>query len=586
LRFVLAIVLFVVAFVSMGLGIAQRTFLAGPSKVTESAVVDSTAPFTIIDGSTLNAHDGTQSISVSGGDGVFVAYGRTVDVMAWVGEAGYTELSSPKNPEESSDFTSKTVRGSETGAPNPTGSDLWIQEFTSESQLTRKLNVPNDISVIIASDGTKPAPANVSVTWPIDNSTPWSGPLLLGGVAVLLAGIIALLWALVHARKVRGPRRKTPRMPRNPKPPRLKPAPQRRAIEAPEKVGSHGRRRLFVALATVSVGAVALTGCSTPGDASTSSPSPSASSIGQDAELESPAVTAPQVKRILMRIGETLAAADEAKDATAAATRLDGPALELRKANYVIRTNDSAIAAPAAIPTGTVDVLLPEQKDGWPRAVFAVVSDTNNPTAAPTAVLLTQQSPRDNYKVHYTMSLDHDLPKVAPASIGATTLSKDSKTLLVQPDQLAAQYGDVLVKGKDSEFYDVFETEGDNLQTSLGSEYKANKKANTPSSAAIDFADAAGPGQIVSFATNDSGAIVAVDLRENETIRPVEAGAAINPEAGGPVKAYTGKAQSTRGFVTQWAVQILFYVPSVTAPDQKVKVLGFAQGLVSAAEIG
>ena len=44
LRFVLAIVLFVVAFVSMGLGIAQRTFLAGPSKVTESAVVDSTAP--------------------------------------------------------------------------------------------------------------------------------------------------------------------------------------------------------------------------------------------------------------------------------------------------------------------------------------------------------------------------------------------------------------------------------------------------------------------------------------------------------------------------------------------------------------
>ncbi len=33
-------------------------------------------------------------------------------------------------------------------------------------------------------------------------------------------------------------------------------------------------------------------------------------------------------------------------------------------------------------------------------------------------------------------------------------------------------------------------------------------------------------------------------------------------------------------------MQILFYVPPVTAPDQKVKVLGFAQGLVSAAEIG
>jgi hypothetical protein len=580
----LAIVLFAVAFVSMGLGIAQRTFLAGPSKVTESAVVDSTAPFTIIDGTTLNAHDGTQSLSVSGSNGVFVAYGRTVDVMAWVGEAGYTELSSPSDP-ESTEFEAKTVRGSETEAPNPAGSDLWIQEFTSENQLTRKLNVPDDISMIIASDGTQPAPADISVTWPIDNSTPWSGPLLLGGVAALLAGIIALLWALVHARKVRGPRRKTPRMPRNPKPPRLKPAPQRRAIEAPDKVGSHGRRRLFVALAGVSVGAVALTGCSTPGDASTS-PSPSASLVSDTAELESPAVTAPQVKRILVRISETLIAADEAKDPAVAATRLDGPALELRKANYVIRTADAAIAAPAPIPTGSVDVLLPEQNDGWPRSVFAVVTDANNPTAAPTAVLLTQESPRENYKVHYTMSLDHDLPKVAPASIGATRPQNDSKLLLVQPDQLATQYGDVLLKGEESEFYDVFEAEGDNLQAALGPAYKADKKAKTPPSAAIEFADAAGPGQTVTFATNDSGAIVAVDLRENETIRPVEAGAAINPEAGGPVKALSGKAQSTRGFVTSWAVQILFYVPPVTAPDQKVKVLGFSQGLVSAAEIG
>ena len=583
MRFVLAIVLFAVAFVSMGLGIAQRTFLAGPSKVTESAVVDSTAPFTIIDGSTLNAHDGTQSLSVSGTDGVFVAYGRTVDVMAWVGDAGYTELSTPTDA-ESTEFETDTVRGTETEVPNPAGSDLWIQEFTSESQLTRKLNVPNDISVIIASDGTLPAPTNIAVTWPIDNSTPWSGPLLLGGVAALLAGIIALLWALVHARRVRGPRRKTPKMPKNPKPPRLKPAPQRRAIEAPDKVGSHGRRRLFVALASLSVGAVALTGCSTPGDASSSSPSPSASSVGDDAELESPAVTGPQVKRILTRVSETLIAADEAKDATAAATRLEGPALELRAANYVIRTNDAAIAAPAAIPTGSVDVLLPEQNDEWPRAVFAVVTDTNNPTAAPTAVLLTQESPRANYKVHYTMSLDHDLPKVAPSSIGATRLQNDSKLLLVEPQQLALQYGDVLLKGKDSEFFDVFEFEGDNIQAALGPEYKAARNAELQPSAVAEFSDVAGPGSVVAFATNDSGALVAVDLRENENRRPVEAGAAITSQ--GEVKALSGKAQSTRGFATSFALQILFYVPPVTAPDQKVKVLGFSQGLVSAAEIG
>ena len=583
MRFILAIVLFVVAFVSMGLGIAQRTILAGPSKVTESAVVDSTAPFTIIDGATLNAHDGTQSISVSGGDGVYVAYGRTVDVMAWVGDAGYTKLSTPSDP-ESTKFKTDAVRGTETAIPNPAGSDLWIQEFTSESQLTRKLNVPDDISVIIASDGTKPAPADVAVTWPIDNSTPWSGPLLLGGVAALLAGIIALLWALVHARRVRGPRRKTPRMPRNPKPPRLKPASQRRAIETPDKVGSHGRRRLFVALAGLSVGAVVLTGCSTPVTAANSSPTPSASSVSEDSQLEAPAVTAPQLKRILSRVSEATVAADAANDATGAAVRLDGPALELRKANYVARAADAAIAAPAPIPTGSVDLLLPAQNDAWPRTVLAVATDANNPTAAPTAVVLTQQSPRDNYKVHYTMLLDHDLPKVAPASIGATVLPSDSKLLLVQPDQLAAQYGDVLVKGKDSAYYDVFDTEADNLLKALGVDYKAQVKVDATASAVVEFADVAGPGQVVAFATNDSGALVAVDVRENATIKPAEAGAAINTK--GEVKAVSGKASSTRGFATSYAVQILFYVPPVTATDQKVKVLGFAQGLVSAAEIG
>jgi len=208
----------------------------------------------------------------------------------------------------------------------------------------------------------------------------------------------------------------------------------------------------------------------------------------------------------------------------------------------------------------------------------------HNPTAAPTAVLLTQESPRQNYKVHYTMSLDHDLPKVAPSSIGATRLQNDSKLLLVEPEQLAVQYGDVLLKGKDSEFFDVFESEGDNIQAALGPEYKAARNAELQPSAVAEFTDVAGPGKVVAFATNDSGAIVAVDLRENENRRPVEAGAAITSQ--GEVKALSGKAQSTRGFATSFALQILFYVPPATAPDQKVKVLGFSQGLVSAAEIG
>jgi hypothetical protein len=582
LRFILAIILFVVALVTMGLGIAQKTFLAGPAKVTESVVVDSSTPITIIDGAALNAHDGTQTVSITGTGQMFLAYGRTSDVQAWVGDASYTELSSPTDP-ESTELAAETVRGTEDTVPNPAGSDLWIQEFSGDGSLSRKINTPSDVSVIIASDGTQPAPKNISITWPLDNSTPWSGPLILGGVAALLAGIIVLLWALVHARRVRGPRRKTPRMPKNPKPPRLKPPTQRRAIEAPEKVGAHGRRRLFGVVTVAAVSAVALAGCSVPGGAATSSPSPSETSVAEAADLDSPAVTEPQLKRILTRISDTLVTADEAKDKELAATRLGGAALEVRTANYVVRTNDAARTATAAIPTASIDVMLPEQNDEWPRTVFAVVSDANSPTAAPTAVMLVQDSPRDNYKLRYQISLDHDLPKVAPPAVGATRLRNDTNLLQIQPDLLAQQYGDVMLKGKDSEYFDLF-SDDDTLQKALGLEFKTSRKALLQPSATVDFSNAAGADPSIAFATNDSGALVVVDLRESEDWHPLEAGAAINTE--GDVKALVNKSQSTRGFVTSYSVQVLFYVPPITAENQKVQVLGFSSALVSAAEKG
>ena len=59
MRFVLAIVLFVTAFVAIGLGVAQRTIFQGPDHVTASVDVEGTAPFTIIDGAVLNSHPGT-----------------------------------------------------------------------------------------------------------------------------------------------------------------------------------------------------------------------------------------------------------------------------------------------------------------------------------------------------------------------------------------------------------------------------------------------------------------------------------------------------------------------------------------------
>ena len=92
MRFVLAIVAFVVAALLLGLGIAQRTIFASPDNVTLSVASTDDAPVTVIDGATLAAFAGNQTITVSGSEQVVAAYGRTTDVLAWVGDATHNEV--------------------------------------------------------------------------------------------------------------------------------------------------------------------------------------------------------------------------------------------------------------------------------------------------------------------------------------------------------------------------------------------------------------------------------------------------------------------------------------------------------------
>ena len=577
MRFVIAIVLFLLAFVSIGYGIAQRTILAGPSSFTAAVTTDSTAPITIIDGATLHAFPGSQGLTVSGSSTVFIADGRADDVRAWVGTTSYNRISYSSKTQK---LATKFVTGKELTAPSPVGSDLWVDEFSGKTQLVRTIDVPNTASVIIMSDGKKPAPSQVSITWPLDNSAPWSGPLIIGGIAALLAGLVAFLWALVHARRRSGPRRKQPR---NPKPPQLKRgrAGNQPAIEAPTR---RGRRRNFVATGVILAGTLVLSGCSLLGSTGTggsATPTPT-STVPGAAGLQQAAVTEPQLKNIVANIVQTVGAADAKGDAKLAATRLDGPALQLRTANYAIHAADSGIPILPSIPSWDVRIALPQQSNSWPRAVFAVLAGPDK-KSAPIGMMLVQKSPRENYKVEYLMTLELDVPDVAPATLGAARLLNDNKLGILAPSDLAAAYGDILIKGDASKQNDLFSATGDKLRTAIGHDYKQQTAAQLPSTAAIAFSNGPGKGETIAFGTNDSGQIVAVDLDDVETVTPTEAGAAINP--GAQAKALSGKAQSVKGIIATYGLQLLFYVPPVSGTGKKIELLGFAQGLISATEV-
>jgi hypothetical protein len=577
-RFVFAIISFVLAAGLIGYGIAQRTILAEPDEVAVSASSNSGAAVTVIDGDTLNAFDGSQTLTIDGTKTVFAAYGRTSDVLAWIGDASYNAVSYDAKKDV---LTSKLVKGSEKTVPDPNGSDLWIDDYKKTDTLTLTVNVPSDISFIIISDGKKAAPTNIRLSWPLDNSTPWSGPLLVGGSIILIVGLALLLWATNHMRSGRGPRRKAQRMPKVPRK-RALTSSSRRALPAT----ASGRRRGMIAVPIVLVGALALAGC-TPGSVgSAAKPSPTPSSSSDSASAQEPtAVTPRQVARIISRVSDVATKADAERDATLIATRFDGAALQLRLANYAIRGGDASQAALPAIPDGPVKLVLPQQTDSWPRTVFVVIQDDKDETIPPIALYLEQADARSDYKVSYAITLEPSakLPDVAPANIGAPRLDPSSNILKLSATDTAMAYGDILEKDVDSASYLDFEKTGDSLRTSVGLAAKQQAAAALPSTARISFSHLIGPADAIALATNDAGALVAVNLNETTTVTPVEAGAAVNPT--GAVKALSQIAVSTKGVVATYGDQLLFYVPPAGS-GAKIILLGYSQGLVTATEVG
>ncbi len=585
MRFIAAIISFVLAFGMIAYGIAQRTVLAEPASLTLTATAHSTATVTLIDSATLQSLPGRQKIDITGTGAVFAAYGRTEDVLAWVGNTKYNRISYDKSTAK---LTSTVVAGKATKVPDPLGSDLWLDQFSHAKSVGFTVNVPAGITVIIASDGTKPAPSNVSVTWPLDNRTPWAGPLIVGGILLLLVGTVLYFWALRHLRRSRGPQRKMPKVPRQRSPGRTKPKQRKQNVQPS---GRRAARPMVAAVPLFLVTALVLTGCSSDlwpeflGGAKGPTEVPVATSTpvvsGQD--LQTPAVTTPQLKNIVAQISAVATKADANKDSTLIATRFEGAALSLRLANYGIRKADSTYAALPAIPAGTVALTLPQQSNTWPRTVFTVIQNPTDKTVPPVALMLVQDTPRDNYKVDYAVALEAKakLPDVAPANIGAPRLPPDSKLQLLAPSKLALAYGDIIAKGTTSEFTKYFDLSKDNLIGLIGFDYRKAQVAALPSTASMAFTNSNGSGAVIALGSNDSGAIVAVELNETVTVTPTQPGAAVNPE--GAVKSLSGITGSTKGTVAVYGDQLLFYVPKASSKS-KITLLGFATGLISASE--
>ncbi|WP_129586630.1 hypothetical protein [Microterricola viridarii] len=610
MRFVLAIVAFVAAACMIALGIAQRTVFLEPASVSVSTTVEGNGPFTVIDGDALLAHEGAQTISLRGSGNTFMSYGRTADIEAWLGDIDFTrvtydedtkELSTAEvrgqtvNPMDQTRLPSMDSSGLPAAAPNPNprGSDLWLDEWTGDNSLSATVNVPEGISILVATDGTAPAPKNIRISWPLDNSTPWAGPLIAGGGILLLVGLVLYLLALLHLRRSRGPRRNLPKGPRMPKLPK---APKPKMIKANQINGAQrksiGRSSRIAVVPVLLVSGLALSGCSASfwpdlSAPASSSPTPTADATAppeQFDELPPPAVTVPQLERIVRKIAVVANEADTSMNAELLPSRFTGPALLERQKDYQIRASFPEQPVLAPIPASPLEIILPQQNASWPRTAVTVILNEEDPTIAPMTLVLTQNSPRENYQVEYaiTLAADATFPEVAPASIGAPPVAPDTKFLVMKPEDLAAAYGDVILKDTASEYYSLFDIEHDSFVPQVGVAATEKRRADLPTTTDLTVSNEPGPGPTVALGTIDSGAIVAVNMYQMESATPNDNGT-VEFKASAS-KSLSGVEKTTKGVTSTRSDQLLFYVPA-QGSDEKIRLLGFAHSLIAASEI-
>lgn len=627
MRFVWAVAAFVLAAVLIGAGIAQRTLFVGPSTTETTISTDDGLPYTLIDGAVLTSMPGSQTLTASVDSGpVYAAYGRSADVRAWLSDVAYTRVSlddeggivtetvepEPAADEPSADETATdatatdAAAGTDTAAGdaatdtatgrNPAGSDLWLDEFTDEGTLTTQLQLPDTMSVLLAADGTAAAPETITIRWPLDNSTPWAGPLIVAGSILMVLGVLLYLLGIRHARRSRGPRRKGIPQPVT-QPIDTIPAGDAEAkgvisSGVPSRRALRGGTRGFVIVPSIAIAGLLFTGCtaeSWPQLAGSPSPSPSASVIA-DEDQDAPVVTETQAKRILAKVAQTVSEADVAADGDLASTRLAGAVLDERKANYLIRGKVADYAALPAIPTEPVQIVLPQAYDGWPRTFMTVVGDSGETTVAPTVAVLTQEDAWSEYKLTYLASLaaSAEFPGgVAPATIGATLVPPDSPFLVLEPQELAAAYADVIDKGADSPFASLFEEEGDQFRVKVAEDRRNRLEQFNQTGAetgSLTFSTAAGTYPAVGLATLESGAIVSVSLTETDTVKPTNSDAVIKLDGNPTAEALAGTASSASGFQINFSDQLFFYVPN-QADGGQIRLLGYASNVLSAGVI-
>ncbi|WAJ35295.1 hypothetical protein OUO20_09230 [Arthrobacter sp. FX8] len=544
-------------------GIGQRTIWAPSETFTASVPADAAgAPLTVIDQKLRTLHDGTVKITVQGDGNFMLATGRPDDVSAWVGQTAHNTITGVTEDEKSLVVEHADGEGT---APNPAGSDLWVSNENASGELEYTWTPPadGDWSLLLASDGTKAAPASVSMTFPNDTSTPWAVPLMVLGSLLIVGGIVL---GLLSARRKDGEGGDSGYARR---------ARARNAeTQGQAPSSSSSSKATMVAAGVV---AALLAGSATAAQAASPSPLPSgsASSTAKQA-AGSPVLLDAQFRRILEQVSSATDAGDAAKDAAKLADRVGGPELEVRTQNYKIRSQVGTYEPRMPVRSTKLLTTVVTSDREWPRSVLAVTQGEGN--VVPQILTLVQQSPRENYKLMETTPLQPGTTFPNISRGGTETLSAADKSgLLYSGEEAMSGLADRLTSA-DSPFKDKL-VEGQSSPYIADTLSYQAEVAKAGENGNFSFTHKVVPESTVVFRTSDGGALVLGRINFGFEGTPKAAGDKLS--IGDDAAALAGGKETTTGMVLSFAESMAVYVPPAGSTDP-MKLVAATRGLVGA----
>ncbi|KSU79203.1 hypothetical protein GA0061083_1111 [Pseudarthrobacter enclensis] len=562
LRLKTAAALVLLGLLTLLAGIGQKTIWAPSETFTASAPADATAaPLTVFDQKLRTLHGGTVTIDIQGDGNFMLAAGRPDDVEAWVGNAAHNTITGTS--EDGKSLQVEHADG-EAAVPNPAGSDLWVTTENASGDLEYQWTPPadGDWTLLLASDGTKPAPASISMTFPNDTSTPWAIPLMVLGALLIVGGIVL---AVLSTRR---------------------PGTGDGADGEGEGGGSAFARRARArkqarttsraTMAAAGIAAVVMAGSATAATAATSpapAPTGSAPAQGQDS---APVLLDAQFRRILEQVSSAADAGDAAKDAAKLADRVGGTELEVRTANYKIRSQVGSYEARMPVRSTKLLTTVVTTDREWPRSVLAVTQGDGN--VVPQLLTLVQKSPRENYKLMETTPLQPGTTFPSISRGGTGTLEANGKSGLLYSGQEALSGLADRLTSADSAFKDKL-VEGESspyIADTLSYQAEVVKAGENGNFA---FTHKVVPDGTVVFRTEDGGALVLGRINFGFEGTPKAAGDKLS--IGDDAAALAGGKETTTGMVLNFAESVAVYVPPAGSSDP-MKLVAATRGLVGA----